>query len=340
MGVWQLRVHEFPRWGRLWPFGTIPRTYYVAGANTKFQNGEITDPPVASEDAAPLDRSFALARPDSPPSSQESQTSLFCPTCLKNQHLYTASLSQFDIDLDPHSPHFKENEHNYRRYKRKLESLYPQVCVDCEPKVLEQLKRAEKTAKTDYLQKLMEKSRVRRPVSQKLCLTLSIESIGKLLWYIGLLGQLLWHIVVVAPTVQLLYPSITDALTSCFSWIPLHFGKYLIPLSASAVARSSLICSFLSIWWNPKFKQLKNGFINHIRGYRDWYKYQTLLLAIRCLGFYFMGNGLVTAQYAVSSITAHAFVFGFVTYLGISSHYSLKVRVWDSITRIALPFLM
>jgi hypothetical protein len=292
---------------------------------------------VATYDAAPVTRSFAITRSESPPSSQEPDTSLFCSTCLKNQHLFTASLAQYDVDIDPSSPHYKENERDYYRYRNGLEKRYPQVCEDCEPKVLEQMREAGRTAKTDYLRRLMEKSRARRSAGHIRPRLLPIETIGKLLWYLGLLGHLLWHIIALVRAAQHHHPLLMEPFTRNITSLPSYsFFNGVMLLSKASLARSSLLCSAASVWWNPKFKQMKNGFMTHIQGFGDWYKYQALLFAIRGLSYFIVGTGVLADPYASSTVTAHAFILGFVTYLAIAAHSSLKVNIRNN--RNVLPF--
>lgn len=287
------------------------------------ENGDITDPPVATFVAAPADRTYAIPRSESPLNFQESDSAVFCSTCLKNQHLLRASLSQFEVELDPSKPEYKQNERNYFKYKQGLEMRYPQVCEDCEPKVLLKMREANKTARTDYLRRLMEKSRARWAAAPSS--VISLESVGQLLWYLGLFGQLLWHIMSLSATIQHYYPSFWEQfiLRSVQTFF-LNLSDS-VPLSMSGVAKSSLFCSIISSWWNPKFKQVKVGFMNHVTGFGDWYKYQALIIAIRSLCYLVMGTGVLADPYATSTTTAHIFIFGFVTYLAIAAHYSLKV---------------
>lgn len=130
------------------------------------QNGDITDPPVATayESPAPADLKYSITRPDSPVSQASSQGGVptFCSTCLKNQHLLTASLAQFHVEIDPSHPKYKESEDKYFAYRRNLEKRYPQCCEDCEAKALERMREADKTAKSDWLRRLMDKSRTRK----------------------------------------------------------------------------------------------------------------------------------------------------------------------------------
>jgi len=75
----------------------------------------------------------------------------------------------------------------------------------------------------------------------------------------------------------------------------------------------SLISSVSSIWWNPMFKQMSNGFMNHIKGFGDWYKLQFLLIVVRSLFYYTMGTSVFADPFSVVSQGAHVFILCFVT---------------------------
>jgi hypothetical protein len=268
-------------------------------------------------------RSSHRPRPDSP-SSQDStpqklESTLFCSTCLKNQHLYTASLAQYDVEIDPKHPEYKELERKYFQYKKNLENRYPQVCEDCEPKVLERMRQAGKTAKTDYLRRLMDKSRANRSVHRNHQISLSgtFESLGKYLWYVGLLGQLLWNFAALAAAMQQEYSKHLGFIdiAPVWAWVAERSVPYNSNSALSNWTRWCLISSFVSVWWNPRFKYLNNGFMNHIKGFDHWYKYQAILLAVRGLFYYLMGAGVLADPAAAPTLAAHMFVFIFVSYV-------------------------
>lgn len=275
------------------------------------QHGEITDPPVATEAAAPIDLQYAIPRSESP-SSQGSDSTLFCSTCLKNQGLYTASLAQYYIETDPNHPQYRELERKYFAFKKSLEKRYPQVCQDCEPRVLERMREAGRTAKADHLRRLMDKSRARKSVCvNNLSFSKSIDFAGKLLWYMGLLGQIVWNIMALVAIAQ---HNNHEALDSFLQPSLLALLDHAIHVSTSrAWAWSSLFCTIASCWWNPMFKQVNSGFMNHIKGFRDWYKFQFLLVVIRSLFYYIMGTGVFMDPFSAASTGAHTFFLCFVT---------------------------
>jgi hypothetical protein len=282
--------------------------------------GEIVDPPVATEYAAPNGPQYAIPRPDSP-SSQASDSALFCSTCLKNQHIYTSSLAQYHIETDPNHPQYKELERASFEYRKRLEKQYPQVCEDCEPRVLERMKQAGRTAKTDYLGRLMDKSRARKINSgiNDFSISGTLRLLGQLLWYIGFAGQVFWNIIGLLGTLQpgwltISNPVLSSALLSLISGL----SALSIDISTSSgLARPSLICSSVSIWWNPMFEQMNKGFMNHIKGFDDWYKYQGILLLARGLFLYIMGTGVLADPSSAATRGAHLFMLGFTGFVSI-----------------------
>ena len=90
-------------------------------------------------------------------------------------------------------------------------------------------------------------------------------------------------------------------------------------------ARYSLTCSCLGIWWNPKFSEVNRGFMSHLNGFKDWYSYQGLIIAIRFLFYTFIRTEVMAEPFTAPVITAHVFTFVFITYLSIASYDTIKV---------------
>src|SRR6185436_4840701 len=72
---------------------------------------------------------------------------------------------------------------------------YPQVCGDCEPKVLERIQQAGYTAKTDHLRRIIDRSRQTR-AGWRTPLDV-LDLLGRRLWQAGLALQLLWQLSVI-----------------------------------------------------------------------------------------------------------------------------------------------
>ncbi|TQV94309.1 hypothetical protein V2A60_002656 [Cordyceps javanica] len=212
------------------------------------QNGDITDPPVATErEAAPSQ----YAKPQ--PAAAGEPDVVFCAKCLKNQRLFTASLAQYLPD-DPSHPDYDELDRNYYRYRRNLEKRYPQVCDECADKVQDRIRQAGYTAKTDHLRRMMDKSRGRKATQRTGILELA-SSLGGWLWRGGLAAQLLWHLLHILQALERLddgmydpdnanmYAALLAAAKTASVWLP--DGDVLI--------RMSIAAAILSSWWNPHF---------------------------------------------------------------------------------------
>lgn len=208
------------------------------------------------------------------------------------------------------------------------------------------MKEAGKTAKTDYLRRLLNQSRAKRAAARSSRITTSglLDLGGKSLWYFGIGTQLLWHVAGLTDIALYTSPALFD------TYIPSN----ILMVAAWLLSHSTVLSSWgfrsslASLWWNPKFKQLNNGFMNHIKGFSEWYKYQATLLLVRSLYYYLMKSTILTDPLAPATLGAHIFGLGFVTYvsglpclrcitdglkLAIAANYSLKVdmtRLWDS----------
>jgi hypothetical protein len=158
----------------------------------------------------------------------------------------------------------------------------------------------------------MDRSRAKKSISvNQLSFSGVINVAGKWLWYMGLLGQIIWNIMALVAIAQHDNPGALEA----FLQPPLIslLGK-TIQISTSRVwARSTLFCSISSIWWNPMFKQMNSGFMNHIKGFDNWYKLQFMLVVIRSLFYHIMRTGVFADPFSPASTGAHIFFPCFVT---------------------------
>ncbi|EKD13821.1 hypothetical protein MBM_08022 [Drepanopeziza brunnea f. sp. 'multigermtubi' MB_m1] len=303
------------------------------------ENGEITDPVVATE-IAPANLIYSTTRPPNTGSESESQSTLFCATCLKNQHLYTASIAQYDFDTNTSRRGYMQEERAYFKWKRSLEKRYPQVCKDCEPQVLERMRRAGKTAKTDHLRRLMEKSRARRAAPPEgITNTRIVIFIGRLLWYFGILGQLIWNITAMVSAAH--YEKITGFLTTTPGSFPVWIKALLGFINSDTWAWRSLQCTYASIWWCPRAKELERGFTKHITGFRQWYKIQLSLVISRSIFYYIMGSGVFADPFSRATLGAHAAMFVMTTMIFVVAHRAIKVDMsplWVSIPE-NIPFV-
>ncbi|KAH6851122.1 Ima1 N-terminal domain-containing protein [Chaetomium sp. MPI-CAGE-AT-0009] len=245
------------------------------------ENGDITDPPVATEkEATPLQ--YAVPRPLSPTSSP-TRDAIFCAKCLKNQHLLSASLAQYLPD--PDDPDYAEREKGLYRFRKNQERLYPQICDECEPRVRQRLEQSAYTAKTDMLRRMLDRSAsVRGSVTTRGWLE-RFNTAGKWLWISGLVLQLAWHAVVVHNLLlqYFIWAEVDDSLST------FRLLKTCGPLVGSLPPAErllgwSILATIFGVWWNPRFVQIYRGFTRHISGVSQWYIFQTMAVILRiCL---------------------------------------------------------
>ncbi|KAK1983768.1 Ima1 N-terminal domain-containing protein [Colletotrichum cereale] len=247
------------------------------------EQGDITDPPVAKTTSVPATTTYATARSLSPDFTSPSQ-SIFCPTCLKNQHLFTSSLAQY-LPEDPDHPEYAELEKNMYKFRRRLEQRYPQICAQCEPKVQAQLDQAGYTARTDHLRRMMDRSRKNRVAPKQLTSLDVAAKVGKWLWLGGIACQYMWHVASLAVVFarQMDEGPMRDPDAEYTIAQRLSIALILLLPSPGRLITWSLWANVISVWWNPKFVQVFRGFSRHIIGLSHWYTFQGLILFTRFL---------------------------------------------------------
>lgn len=248
-----------------------------SAADNRPKNGDITDPPVATT-ATPEAPTYAARSPSPPPATEQ----VFCKKCLNNQHLYISSLAQYLPD-DPDDPEYAERERNYYRFRRGLEKRYPQVCANCEPKVRQKLDKAIYHAKADHLRRMVDRSARTRVLTTPSAVHY-FHSAGKWLWITSFFFQLLWHMLLMQKAITSNSSGVEEK-----SWAMLAartfgiFGNQLP--SPERTMKWSFWTSALSLWWNPKWVEVFKGFNQHLFGFKHYYFYQTLILALKLPAF-------------------------------------------------------
>lgn len=284
--------------------------------NSHLQNGDITDPPVATErEAAPPSQ---YARPQ--PAASIEPDAVFCSTCLKNQRLFTASLAQYLPD-DPSHPDYAELDRNYYRYRRNLERRYPQVCEACAGTVQDRIRQAGYTAKTDHLRRMMDKSRGRTAAAattRRAGILDAVGVVGAWLWRAGLAAQLLWHLQHILRALERQDNGMYDpddsgvvvkglaATRMALAWLP----------DGDALIRASIAAAILSAWWNPHFVQFSRGFTRHLLGFTRWYSFQGLIVFFRILFRSVLSMQGGAAQSQSAQLSVHLATAGIMCFVG------------------------
>lgn len=294
------------------------------------ENGDITDPPVAPENSTPSAIRYATTY-HSEPASSISDSNIFCALCLKNQHLFTSSLAQYYVDINNNQLEQKNEDSDYHIFRQELERRYPQVCEKCEPAVLQRIKVADKTAKTDHLRLLMDKTRSGQLKKSENSF-FSIQTLGRTFWNIGFYGQLIWNFT----NVITIFFHNSSGKTKDFL---LHLGfDFLQPIFMVTTSRTwafrTLLCSILSIWWFPKPKNCKKDFTKRITGIKTWYFLQFLTICLRIFFHYVISLEVFFSNTNSSKIIFAHIANSLVTILfAIRANGSIKVDVtplWNS----------
>ncbi|KAL9628845.1 MAG: hypothetical protein Q9164_007128 [Protoblastenia rupestris] len=255
------------------------------------ENGEITDPPAQASTAhtryvQQLQRPTSSFDPISPTSDDTSN--LFCPTCLKNQHLLTQSLAQFYPSTTDNS--FSAYECAEAEYRESLEERYPQVCKRCEPRVRERLRKANYDAKVDHLGRVMRKLGGRRVVEEPSWRSW-VVFLGGVMWWMSWMGEIAWH------GLELLndgeYEPIAPLMPTLKACSEMVMKSYEV--SPACLAQMGdfpvylmLGMGLLSIWWHPKLQEKVGKEHGRLRALPEYYKLQVLVTAARWAIWYWM----------------------------------------------------
>ncbi|KAK3314652.1 Ima1 N-terminal domain-containing protein [Apodospora peruviana] len=285
------------------------------------ENGEITDPPVATENEA-TPRKYAVPRAISPPSSPSG--AIFCATCLKNQHLLSSVLAQYLPE--PDDPDYAERERDLYRFRKQQEKLYPQICADCEPRVRERLEQAAYTAKTDVLRRMIDRTATTGKVMKQRSALDVFDVLGGWLWTFGLVLQLAWHVSVLHMLLMSYFTDIdADQTLTTFRLLKLCGPLLSLLPSADRLISWSFITSLVSVWWNPRFVQIFRGFTKHISGVSRWYAYQFMAIVLRF--FVPKVSDIVVPQPALLNmqLAGHVFAAAFAVLLHILGPRSIRI---------------
>lgn len=265
-----------------------------------WQNGEIEDPP-----ALDTFSNARYARPASPDLAS-TEDSLFCPTCIQNQHVLTESLASYFPP--PDDPEYAKYEKEYPQYRKNLEDRYPQICEECEPRVRARIRVTGYAAKTDHLRRLMEQTRgsgIKRSVWGW---KHAVAAVGEILWYMGLLGSFSWHLMKAVRTGEevhgLRHTVSSLSLFQCLQREPIALDTAPDCGQVYNTAAGFALClSLCSIWWNPRINERlgRNG--GRIIGLGEYYKQQVIFLAVRFAAWAVLG---ITPSFDFDTRTAKA----------------------------------
>ncbi|KAI9869796.1 MAG: hypothetical protein M1830_005083, partial [Pleopsidium flavum] len=298
-------------------------------------NGEITDPP-ASDTYSAVRYAHAIPRAVSPVSASTDET-LFCPTCLQNQHLLTQLLASY---LPPSTDtNDAAYEAQYPHYRARLEEQYPQVCEECEPRVRERIRATGYAAKTDHLRRMMERTRENRANTK---LRNSgwrgvVMMAGACGWWTSLAGQTVWNIMGAMVTDEYEDGLRSDRRTvtlstcvhQCLRYRAVDLGCIA---SAAPMAGLALLLGAIFIWWNNRLKERARGSDYRMVGLSDYYKLQVVVLVVRICAWTYLQHDAAAGLSAAALRAAHLSMLAF---LAISTMVSMRIVKIDKTPRVS-----
>lgn len=276
------------------------------------QNGEITDPPVASSAQPARFAHYVPARSPSPNLSAPDHN-LFCATCLKNQHLLTQTLASY---LPPPSdPSYGAFERSYPEYRRNLERRYPPVCAACAPRVRERIQQAGYAAKTDYLKRLLD--RPRRDVEKRYYTGPTWQSVlvywAGWLWWLSVAIHFAWSVLgVFAAKGRLGLGRDEYALNavSCGRQAR-KYGEVqgeCMPAFAGEM-KFAILAMAATFWWNNKLHAKVKGWTGgRLLGLRNHLAVQAMMLVLRAGSWWLLQDPASSVLHQQAYRGAHLFV--------------------------------
>lgn len=220
---------------------------------------------------------------------------------MKNQYLYASCLAQFDIEEDTFNLDLEGSDTAEEAFLKNLERRYPQVCEDCQPRALERMRTAVKTAKTEHLGVILARSRARREADANRSWTNALSPKLGFMWFIGLVGQLLRNIMRLIAMAHR-HPQISDILAPA---LVMKIVDSVISVSTLSSSQYWIAwCCLSTFLWNTRFQDIWYG-IKSAKGIGRWYKLQIALIMSEVASFYMMNIDVLPERLSPPRAVAH-----------------------------------
>lgn len=240
--------------------------------------------------------------------------SLFCQTCLKNQHVFAETLAAYFPSQD--APNYAEYEKAYPAYRKALEERYPQICEQCAPRVQERIRATGYAAKTDHLRRMMERTRGHVIPRGESSWKSALAFLGGTAWFMSLMGQIAWDGLVLLISGNEHEGLLDDEITLSGCTQQAMRGSDLTSgctALATRMARLALLLGLLACWWNPKLQEISRRRGGRMFGVFEYYKHQALLLLVRYLAYVYLDRTPSSDINLQKTMGVHAFLIFFCT---------------------------
>lgn len=171
-------------------------------------------------------------------------------------------------------------------------------------------------------------------------------STGAIGWYTSLAGQVLWDLGGALANERedgLRDDDASSSILPCLarSWISRQ-PTVACYQQFDALAGLALGLGFLSIWWNPRFKEKLDRGGGRILGLSEYYKIQMIFLVIRCVSWAVFTRSLYDLD-ASTRRAMHSFLIMFSMIVCIPSHSTQELilysLLWSRFVRFSLIWL-
>lgn len=295
------------------------------------ESGHVADPPAEEGNDT---TQYALPRGDQAGATAAStEDSLFCATCLKNQHLLNETLASYLPPAD--HPDYAAFEASYPDYRKNLEVRYPQVCVGCEPRVRARIRAAGYVAKTDHLRRMIEHTRGAGPRRgwQDCGWRGVLIFLGGLAWWGSLVGNVVWH--ALGTTAALVGPRRIHAypvLGHAQQYVRQLLGKRDDPSGVCTMIQWSLILGVASIWWNTQLMAKLRRSGSRLTGLNEYYKLQAATATVRASAWWVLREGSTVALEPAQVGAAHLFMLFFVVGTAVIAARAVRLNPFPPVT--------
>jgi hypothetical protein len=154
---------------------------------------------------------------------------------------------------------------------------------------------------------------------------------GAIGWYTSLAGQVLWDLggALASEREDGLRDDVPSSMLPCLarSWISAQ-PTIACSQQFDALAGLALGLGFLSIWWNPRFKEKLDRGAGRILGSTEFYKIQTMFLVIRCVSWAVLTRSIDDLD-ASTRRAMHSFMIIFSMMVYIPNHPTQELMLYS-----------
>jgi hypothetical protein len=229
-------------------------------------------------------------------SPEQAGQQIFCSRCQTDQMQMLQALSNYLPDEELDDATYLAN---FEKFRQKKEDAFPQLCEQCYPRVIAQLREANRYARSDHIRRITTRSRQETIPRHRPGYSASkfILRVVGIVWALGLAGQIFWHVAfAMQDTDRELTASNVNRLDlfECIAFYAQRESSYghcwpiLIPW-----VKSLVWLGLPFFWWHPKFLKYLNRPNSKLIGLKEYVMIECLVLVARSTGLYYLEHSSV-----------------------------------------------